>query len=90
GGNVILDLGFMKVINRNQFIGLAEKQGVHVQMHYVNAPYSLRLKRVIARNTEKGETFSFEVTPTMFDYMEKEFEPPTDAELKIATLINTN
>ena len=32
-------------------------------------------------NVTKGETFSFEVTAGMFDYMEKEFQRPTDSEL---------
>lgn len=89
GGHVILDLGFMKIKNRREFSELTEKAGLAFQVHYVNAPHELRRNRVIARNTEKGETFSFPVTPQMFDFMEKEFEPPTEAELSIATIFNS-
>lgn len=38
----------------------------------------------MSRNQEKGETFSFEVTPMMFDFMEKVFLRPTEDELKLA------
>ena len=49
----------------------------------------MRAQRVRARNAARGETFSFEVTPAMFDFMETMFEPPVDAELQGATLIDT-
>jgi predicted kinase len=90
GGNVVLDLGFMKVKNRLEFSDLAKEAGLNVQMHYVTAPLELRRNRVLARNTTRGETFSFEVTPQMFDFMEKEFEPPTETELSVATVISSN
>jgi predicted kinase len=81
GGSVILDLGFMKISDRARFISLTEAKGLPLQMHFVTAPHGLRRNRVIARNTNKGETFSFGVPPSMFDFMEKEFEQPTDDEL---------
>lgn len=39
------------------------------------------------RNIEKGETYSFEVTSMMFDFMEKEFQRPTDEELEHAVIV---
>jgi len=33
------------------------------------------------RNTEKGETFEFEVSQEDFDFMENWFERPTDKEM---------
>ena len=80
GGTAVLDLGFMKARDRARFIALAEAEGLPVQLHFVSAPHSLRRSRVMARNTSKGDTFAFEVTPAMFDFMEKQFELPTDAE----------
>lgn len=80
----------MKTKNLREFSELAEKAGLSVQAHYVTAPHELRRQRVMARNAEKGETFSFEVTPQMFDFMEKEFEPPTATELSIATVYNSH
>lgn len=55
-------------------------------MHFVDAPHDVRKARVLARNSEKGETFSFEVTPGMFDFMEQEFQRPTEAELSVAAV----
>ncbi|GAB5537161.1 MAG: hypothetical protein Rubg2KO_34100 [Rubricoccaceae bacterium] len=84
GGSVVLDLGFMKVDNRTEFVDLAHASGLPSQLHFIDAPLNTRKKRVLARNAEKGDTFSFEVTPAMFDFMEKEFQRPTTAELLTA------
>lgn len=86
GGNVVLDLGFMKVADRARFTSLAEDKGLLVETHFVTAPHDVRRNRVISRNENKSETLSFEVTPAMFDFMEKQFEPPTDSELSKATV----
>jgi len=90
GGNVILDLGFMKVQNRSQYLGLAKENGIPTQLHYINAQLSTRLERVMKRNSDKSKTYSFEVSPAMFHYMENEFEPPTEDELKDIVTINTD
>ena len=81
GGCAVLDLGFMRVSDRSRFISMAEAKGLPVQLHYVNAPHGVRRTRVVSRNANKGETFAFEVTPAMFDFMERQFELPTEAEL---------
>ena len=81
GGNVVLDLGFMKVGDRSKFLELAEARGLPAQLHFVTAPHDQRRSRVMSRNESKGATFAFEVTPAMFDFMEKQFESPTQAEL---------
>jgi len=90
GCEVILDLGFMKLVKRELFKTLAKDQNISTQLHYVNAPHSIRRRRVLERNIEKGETFSFEVTPEMFDFMENEFEKPTEKELMKAIIIDTS
>jgi predicted kinase len=68
GENVVLDLGFMKVRDRSRFIALAQAKGLPVQMHFVAAPLEVRRNRVLSRNLDKGETFSFEVTPGTVSY----------------------
>lgn len=90
GTEVILDLGFTKVEKRELFQSLAMDQGIASQIHYVTAPHALRRKRVLDRNEDQGETFSFEVTPGMFDFMETEFQKPTEKELREAIVIDTN
>lgn len=80
GSNVVLDLGFMKIQDRSRFISLSEGESLPTQLHFVSAPHAVRRSRVIARNTRKGDTFAFEVTPAMFDFMEGQFEPLTEVE----------
>lgn len=89
-GNVVLDLGFMKAQSRAEFTALAEQAGFSCKLHFITAPHDIRRRRVMARNAEKGETFSFEVTSTMFDVMEREFESPTQDELARAVVLDSH
>jgi predicted kinase len=89
GGTVVLDLGFMKVADRLRFVSLAQNAGVPTQLHFVSASHDVRRNRVVARNNSKGDTFAFEVTPAMFDFMEKHFEPPTEAERSRAIVFSS-
>ena len=89
GGNVVLDLGFMKAADRDKYVRLAKESNILMQQYYITAPYSIRLERVLKRNYEKGKTFAFEVTPEMFNYMEREFEQPDEIELKNLKIIDT-
>jgi len=86
---VVLDLGFTKFEKRELFSSLAEEQNIPIQMHYLKAPHDLRKKRVLERNKEKGETYSFEVTSGMFDFMEGEFQIPREKELKDTIIVDT-
>ncbi len=90
GSQVILDLGFTKQSKRKLFSTLSEEANLLTQLHYVVAPLAIRRQRVLDRNIKKGSTFSFEVTTEMFDFMEGEFEKPSDAELENALIIDTN
>ena len=90
GGEVILDLGFTKLAKRKKFKQLAKEINIPIQTHFIKAPHDIRRKRVLDRNIKKGETFSFEVTPGMFDFMEGEFQQPWEDELKDATIIDTS
>lgn len=89
GIEVVLDLGFTKFEKRELFSSLAKKQNIPTQIHYIKAPHELRKKRVLERNKEKGETYAFEVTIGMFDFMEEEFQAPRDKELEGAILVDT-
>ena len=89
GVEVILDLGFTKFKKRELFASLAAELHIPTQLHYVKAPHALRKKRVLKRNEEKGDTFAFEVTPGMFDFMEGEFEEPRSKELEGAIVMDT-
>ena len=89
GGRAVLDLGFMKAASRGRFLALAAEHGLSARLHYVTAPAEIRRQRVRQRNAERGDTFSFEVTPAMFDAMEAQFEPATAEELAQAEVVAT-
>lgn len=89
GSEVVLDLGFTKISKRKQFLSLAKESEISAQLHYILAPHTLRKERVLNRNKAKGATFSFEVTPGMFDFMESEFQEATSVELEKALIVDT-
>ena len=90
GTPVVLDLGLMKAADRAAFRTWAATTGHAVHDHFIHASAPLRAERVRARNTTRGETFSFEVTPAMFGLMEQLFEPPDAAELARAMVLDTS
>lgn len=49
----------------------------------------IRLQRVLNRNSEKGETFEFEVSKDNFDFMENWFETPSKKELENAIIVKS-
>jgi len=77
----ILDLGLSKFSHREKFRKFAKEKGFKVKLHFLDIPKEIRLKRVLDRNKEKGETFEFEVTQENFDFMENWFEKPDGNEL---------
>jgi predicted kinase len=89
GGTAILDLGGMKAADRARHAAQARAQGLPLRVHFVTAPLAVRRQRVLQRNQDRGDTYSFEVTAGMFDVMEAQFEPPDAQELAGYTLTET-
>jgi predicted kinase len=85
--DVVLDLGFSKKEQRELFYVLAHKAGLPTNLHYLDVPRDTRLKRVLDRNKQKNETYSFEVNQAMFDYMETVFEAPGAEELALGRAV---
>jgi predicted kinase len=79
--DTILDLGLSKVKHREKFRRFAKLHNYELKTHFLDIPMETRLERVMKRNTEKGETFEFEVSKENFDFMESWFERPTDTEM---------
>ncbi|MFC5476323.1 AAA family ATPase [Paraherbaspirillum soli] len=82
GRDVILDLGLLRATDRDRLSSLVEASGHRVLPCFVDADRSVRRQRVLQRNVEQGDTYSFDVTPAMFDAMEMFFERPTAEELR--------
>jgi predicted kinase len=78
----ILDLGLSKLRHREKFRKFSESKGYELKTHFLNISKETRLERVMKRNSEKGETFEFEVSKENFDFMESWFEKPNDKEME--------
>ncbi len=89
GISIVLDGAAVNKEQRDIIRQKAVKSNVDLQLYYVTADKDTRRNRVIERNAGKGKTFSIEVTPEMFDFIEDFFEPPVDEELIGAKIIET-
>lgn len=89
GKDVIFDVGLSKFSHRQKFKQLAAQHNIDCQLHYVTAEKQTRLQRVISRNSLQSETYSFEVTPEMFEFMETWVEELNEEERSVATIIVT-
>lgn len=87
GRDSILDLGLSKFEHREKFRKFADKNGFEIKLHYLDVPKEIRWDRVMKRNTEKGETFEFEVSEDNFNFMESWFEKPIAQELEKSVVI---
>lgn len=88
-GNIVLDLGFTTRAQRDLFTNRAKERDVDSEIHYLDAPKEVRKQRVDKRNKEKDPNlYAFEVTDTMFNFMEPKFEVPTQEELWNGRKIN--
>jgi predicted kinase len=78
----ILDLGLSKFEHREKFRKFSESNCYGLKMHFLDISKETRLERVMKRNTEKGETFEFEVSKENFNFMETWFERPSEKEIQ--------
>jgi predicted kinase len=90
GKQVVLDLGFMREHDRQYFVNVMHRHDFFAALHFVDAPLELRKQRVLNRNLQKGKTFSLEVTPEMFDFMEKVYQAPQESELAASNIVDFN
>lgn len=88
GTDVVLELGLLREMDRDRMKSVVEEAGYAVSFSFVDADLEVRKQRVMRRNTNKGNTFSFNVTPAMFDAMETYFERPTERELGRSRLVS--
>jgi predicted kinase len=77
----ILDLGFTRADHRARFATAAHTIGATASLHWVDVPTEERWRRVEQRNAEMGETFAMTVDRAMFDFMEGQWQPPSDDEI---------
>jgi predicted kinase len=76
----VFDCGLTNSTERAIFADWAEAAGYAYELHFVDVPADVRWTRVQKRNAEQAETFQFEVTREMFDFIESIWEAPTKTE----------
>ena len=89
GSDVVLELGLLRKLDRDSIKARVEQAGHVALFHFVDAELPIRRQRVLRRNAEKGETYSFDVTPEMFEAMESYFERPTERELSSSRFVRS-
>jgi predicted kinase len=77
----ILDLGFTRADHRARFADAAAKIGAAASLHWLDISPEERWHRVQQRNLEKGETFAMSVNRDMFDFMEGQWQAPSEEEI---------
>ncbi|MEY3905561.1 MAG: hypothetical protein RIR59_384 [Pseudomonadota bacterium] len=77
----VLDLGFTTAQHRSQFAAFAQDIGTSAILHWIDLSPQQRWDRVVHRNRDKGATYAMTVDRDMFDFMEAEWQAPSDAEL---------
>ena len=81
GTPAIFDCGLTNKTERDIFADWAAANGYTVALHFVDVPSETRWQRVQKRNHEQAETFQFNVTREMFDFIESIWEAPDPAEM---------
>lgn len=90
GTPVIMDIGLMRVADRERVRQIAEATDLPLQLHFVTASQEVRRARVAERNEIRGENFAIEVSPEMFEFIEGVFEAPGPDELVGAVVSESN
>jgi len=81
GTPAIFDCGLTNKEERDIFANWAATRDYSVALHFVDVPTETRWQRVLKRNAEQAETFQFEVTRGMFDFIEGMWEAPETTEM---------
>lgn len=87
--SVVLDGASANREQRDLIKKKADTFSVGFQLYYVTSDTETRRKRVFDRNVNRGDTYSIEVTPEIFDYTESYFQPPVGDELTGTVIIET-
>ncbi|MDH5729278.1 MAG: ATP-binding protein [Gammaproteobacteria bacterium] len=88
--SVVLDGASANIEQRNFIRTKAQDAGVSFKLYYVHAAREARWSRVVERNITKGQTYSLDVTPDMFEMTEKYFQAPVGKELAESIVIDTS
>lgn len=80
GHEVVLEVGLIRRTQREAFYARIGPWAGHLVLYVLDAPCEVRQARVQQRNTYKGETYSMDVPPHIFELASALWEPPCDQE----------
>lgn len=81
GTHAVLDIGFVNLKWRQKTYAALDAASVPYEVHFLDVDRETRWQRVQKRNAEKGDTFSFEVTEEMLDFMDSVYDPIESSEM---------
>lgn len=81
GVDVVLEIGLIRRFERDSFFSRVDAAALDVTVYLLDAPRDVRRARVERRNRERGDTFSMEVPPEIFELCSDLWEPVADSEL---------
>ena len=82
GTDVILEIGLLDRRERQAFCERVDETGLELTVNVIDAAREVRRARVLARNQERGDTFSVVVPLEVFEFASDLWEPLTPAELE--------
>ncbi len=88
GIEVVLDINMMNRAVRAKQRGFAEASGHPYKLYFLDVDRETRWQRVSQRNETKGDTYSFPISKTFFDFVESVLERPDDEELQDVVLVH--
>ena len=83
---VVFDVDLSTRDHRDDMRDKAWQLGAEAKLHYLDVDRETRKARVIGRN-EATTPLAFAMTDEMFDFLEGEFQPPSDDELYDAMIV---
>jgi uncharacterized glyoxalase superfamily protein PhnB/predicted kinase len=81
GTDAVLEIGLIRRQQREHFYRRLDATGLDLEIHVLDADRAVRRERVLERNRARGDTFSMEVPPDVFELASDMWEPPDEGEL---------
>jgi predicted kinase len=82
GSDVVLEIGLIQQRDRLRFYERVDDAGYELTIYVLNLPRDVRRERVLERNQKRGDTFSSEVSPHIFELASDMWQPLDDAECR--------
>jgi predicted kinase len=80
GTDAVLEIGLLQRAAREAFYRRVEAAGRGLSVYVLDAPRDVRRARVLARNVQRGATFSMPVPPEIFELASDLWEPVASEE----------